>query len=211
MQPLPPPSYDRTKVFVYIPSHNGQIWCGCAGGLAQTMAAGRAGGMSFLTQGSAINQVRNRIASVFLKSQFDVLVCIDADIEFTVKDFDFLMEGPELIATAEYVRKMEEYKPITFGMGFVRIHRKVFEALDNLTNGDGEPLVHHYRDDGDEMRDYFRTGASSDGRWMAEDFGFWSLVDMAGIKPKIEKRTRLKHWGSKAYAYVGDADFAGAN
>lgn len=205
MKAIPPPSYDRTKVFVHIPSHNGQIWCGCAGGLAQLAAAGRFGGMAFHVQGSAINSVRNQIANNFKLTKFEELVCIDADIEFTVQDFDYLMEGDELIATAEYVRKQDVYMPVTFGMGFVRINRAVFEALDNLTTEDGAPMVHHYREDGYERRDYFRTGASSDGRWMAEDFGFWTLVHLAGITPKVEKRTRLKHWGIKSYDYVGDA------
>jgi hypothetical protein len=207
----PAVSYDRTKVLIAIPSHDGRIWCECAGGLAQVMSHGRAGSMYFHVQGSCIGGIRNEIAGIFLRSRFDTLVCIDSDIGFTLTDFDLLMSGDEKIATAEYCRKSDEYKPVTFGMGFVRIHRSVFHTLDNLTDEQGCERVHSYFKDGNLERDYFRTGASSDSKWMAEDFGFWSLVHMAGITPKVEKRTRLNHWGIKCYSYQGDAEFAGAN
>jgi hypothetical protein len=193
---------------VAIPSHNGQIFVECAGGVAHCVAGCRFGNFYFHVQGSCINHIRNQIAGIFLRAtQFDILVCIDADIGFTQQDFDYLMEGSEDIATAEYCRKHEDYVPVTFGMGFVRIHRRVFEALDNLLDDAGNPLVGTYYEGPNMERDYFRTGASSDSRWMAEDFGFWSLVHLAGIKPKVEKRTRLNHWGLKAYKYRPDAEF----
>lgn len=200
-------SYNPRKVMVAIPTHNGQIFAECAGGIAQCVAAQRFGNFYFHVQGSCINHIRNQIAGIFLRSEFDTLVCIDADIGFTCQDFDFLMEGEEIIATAEYCRKMMEYSPVTFGMGFVRIHRSVFAKLDNLMDDEGKPLVGTYYEDGHIERDYFRTGASSDSKWMAEDFGFWSLVHLSGIKPKVEKRTTLKHWGMHAYVYRHDTEF----
>lgn len=207
--PLQPPTYDVSKVLVTIPTHDGKIWCDCVGGIAQSIAARRFGSTYFHVQGSCIGHIRNQIAGIFKRqTQFDTLICIDSDIGFSVQDVDYLMEGDEPIATAEYVKKLEQYLPVTFGMGFVRIHRSVFETLDALLDADGKEVVHGYYEHGQLERDYFRTGASSDSRWMAEDFGFWSLVHLAGIKPKIEKRTALRHWGIKSYNYIPPGEFA---
>jgi len=197
---------DPRKILVSIPTHDGRIWAGCAGGISQCVAAQRFGNFYFHAGGSCINHVRNQMASIFLKSQSEILICIDSDIEFTVQDFDFLMSGPEMIGTALYLKKVERYLPVTYGMGFVRIDRQVFEILDQLVDDTGRPMVAEYYENGHIEKDYFRTGASSDARWMAEDFGFWSLVQLAGITPQIEKRTRLKHWGMKSFNYVGDVE-----
>lgn len=46
----------------------------------------------------------------------------------------------DALVCAEYSYKNEELAPCKLGMGFVRIHRSVFEALANLTH-DGGPTV----------------------------------------------------------------------
>lgn len=216
---------DPRSILVAIPTHDGKIWADCAGGIGHCIAGQRFGNFYFHVQGSCIPHIRNQIAGIFLRSKFEWLMCIDSDVGFTVKDWDFLWEGEELIATAEYPKKDGSNLPVTFGMGFVRIHRSVFETLNRLIlTEDGAKVcppdavidslhcaVGTYYEKGNIDRDYFRVGATSDSRYMQEDFGFWSLVHLAGIKPKIEKRTKLKHWGSRCYEYVADFEREGAN
>lgn len=201
---------DPRSILVAIPTHDGKIWTDCAGGIGQCIASQRFGNFYFHVQGSCINHIRNQIAGIFRRSTFEWLMCIDSDIGFTVKDWDYLWEGDELIATAEYPKKNGTNLPVTFGMGFVRIHRSVFDTLEKLTI-EGAEAVSRYYESGNIELDFFRTGASSDSRWMSEDFGFWSLVHLAGVTPKIEKRTKLKHWGVKCYEYVAEFEQEGAN
>jgi hypothetical protein len=214
---------DPKSILVAIPTHDGKIWADCAGGLGHCIAQQKFGNFYFHVQGSCINHIRNQIAGIFMRSQFEWLMCIDSDVGFTAQDWDLFWEGEELIATAEYPKKDGSNLPVTFGMGFVRIHRSVFERLMSLRMDDaggviqdprsdaGHDLVSRYYEKQHIECDFYRTGASSDSRWMAEDFGFWSLVHLAGIKPKIEKRTKLKHWGVKCYEYVADFEREGAN
>jgi hypothetical protein len=213
---------DPRSIFVTIPTHDGKIWGDCAGGLVHCVAQQRFGSFYLHVQGSCIPHIRNQIAGIFLRSKFEWLMCIDSDVGFTVNDWDLFWQGDEIIATAEYPKKDGSNLPVTFGMGFVRIHRSVFEALRELratddgvirdpTGQQGHELVGQYYEKGHIDHDYFRVGATSDSRYMQEDFGFWSLVHLAGITPKVEKRTKLKHWGVKCYEYVADFERDGAN
>lgn len=46
----------------------------------------------------------------------------------------------DVLVCAEYAYKTEDYKPVSFGMGFVRIHRSVFETLQNLKHEPGQTV-----------------------------------------------------------------------
>jgi hypothetical protein len=162
----------------------------------------------------------------FLASQFDQLVFIDADIGFSAQDFKLLMNypmvkgetvlppdhlefeaaatldrnGEALISCAEYSRKTEAHEAVRLGLGFCKISREVFVAIDNLKNDDGSPAIDQYMSNGSLISDYFISG-SRQGRWLGEDQGFFILCHMAGIVPRIEQRTNLMHVGRKVYAY----------
>lgn len=51
----------------------------------------------------------------------------------------------DMLVCAEYVYKNDDLRPVTFGMGFVRIHRSVFETLQQLKY-DGGSMVEVRRD-----------------------------------------------------------------
>lgn len=51
----------------------------------------------------------------------------------------------DMLVCAEYVYKNDDLRPVTFGMGFVRIHRSVFETLQQLKY-DGGSTVEVRRD-----------------------------------------------------------------
>lgn len=210
------------SILVAIPTHDGKIWADCAGGIGHCIAGQRFGNFYFHVQGSHIQHIRNQIAGIFMRSKFEWVMLIDSDIGFTVEDWDLFWEGDEIVATAEYPKKDGSNLPVTFGLGFVRVHRDVFTTLQALratddgvildpTGQQGHELVMQYYEKGNVEHDYFRSGATSDARFMQEDFGFWSLVHLANIKPKVEKRTKLKHWGSKCYEYAPEFAQEGAN
>lgn len=230
---------DPKTVLIATPTHDGKVEAGYAGGLAGAMAAGYAGSVSFLMGNSDIGAARCHIAHQFLQSPFEWLVCIDADIQFSVKDFGMLMsvapdiqvgadqewlrysrlgdkpgelissEGvaqfqyaPELAVCAEYARKTEGREPVRFGLGFARIHRSVFERLNALNHEDGTEAVEQFMHQGQLVREYYPMVTMGDGRRCGEDGGFWTLVRLAGITPRIEQTTRLIHWGRQAYPYL---------
>ena len=218
---IPDNMIDPLTVLICTPSHAGKVETSYAGGLASCASAHLFGNMAFLNNNSHVSLARDTMADGFLRSPFEWMVFIDDDIGFTERDFRILMDYPVndvppmddsyaskdekgrvLISCAEYSRKDEQNTPARFGLGFTRIHRKVFEALDALTFDNGEERVRQYRHQGRMLRDYFISGAMTDGNFLGEDTGFFSLVRLAGITPRIEQRTRLIHTGRKQYAYV---------
>jgi hypothetical protein len=177
--------------------------------------------MSFLNGNSHVSLARDTMADGFLRSPFEWMVFIDDDIGFTERDFRILMDYPVenlppiddslatrdekgrvLISCAEYSRKDEQNTPARFGLGFCRIHRSVFAALADLKFETGEERVRQYRHQGRMLYDFFISGAMTDGNFLGEDTGFFALVRLAGITPRIEQRTQLIHTGRKQYVYV---------
>lgn len=121
----------------------------------------------------------------------------------------------DAIVCAEYSYKTPDCPPCRGGMGFVRIHRSVFETLQQLKHDDGAAKLWQFTKNGGIYTDYFPDGAALSylvpgSPWTGEDHGFFILCSIAGIKPRIETRTRLHHVGTMAYPYFGGEDSAGA-
>ncbi len=93
---------------------------------------------------------------------------------------------------------------VKFGLGFCRISRAAFEKILATDNPDtGAPLVGSWddREVNLQIPDLFPSGPAIAGSmYMAEDHGFWHLVQRAGIIPFFEPRVRLVHIGMKEYA-----------
>lgn len=218
---------DPTKVLIATPCHDGKVEAAYAGGIAACASAHLFGNIVFLNSISHVALARNKIAQGFLQSAYDWLVFIDSDIAFSERDFRLLMdyplrdsassedfdgefedvlsrtpEGEVLISCAEYARKVDDDSAVRFGMGFCRIHRSAFGMLDSLTKEDGSERVNAFFHNGSLCRDYFISGCMSDGHWLGEDHGFFSLCRLAGIIPRIEQRTTLLHWGRKPFPYI---------
>lgn len=172
---------DPRTVMIAIPCYDGKVMSETSGALQS--CAGLFGAVSFPTECSHVSLVRNIIAGQFLSSQFEWLVCIDADIAFSRRDFELLLEpcdlgqeyvdpqstepgnlpprpsrvvlaqstslqtpdskavaAADMLVCAEYVYKNDDLRPVTFGMGFVRIHRSVFETLQQLRHDGGSTV-----------------------------------------------------------------------
>jgi hypothetical protein len=230
---------DPRTLHIAMPCGDGRLMsetCGSIVGVTGKFAA-----LSMPAEVSNVSLVRNQIASNFMASKFEWMVCIDSDIAFSTEDWRYLTEpidqpsvdvnhpepsrcltaqvvgrGPQgfitenapadILVVAEYPFKDGSGNPIKFGMGFVRIHRSVFERLQKLTNHDGTARLWSMLHKGIELYDYFPSGPLihqliPTADWNGEDAGFFTLCMLAGIIPRIETRTRLTHIGRIGYHY----------
>ena len=198
---------DPKTVIVTIPAYDGKLKTHCVGGLTASM--GLFAGLGFINGYAAVNQARNEIANNFLKSKFEHLVCIDSDIGFTRQDLEYLLEGDEEAVCAEYARKVDTEDPnnfvkpgnAEFGLGFARIHRGVFERIADKKRDTGEDYCSRYFRAGELAIDFYPTGAAFDGSWFGEDHGFWHLARLVDATVRVERRTRLVHYGRKCWQY----------
>jgi hypothetical protein len=216
---------DPTKVLICTPTLDGNVVCGYAGGLTASAGGGMVGNVAFLQGVSHVALARNLMTESFLKAEhFQWQVWIDADIEFTPRDLALLLdinaetlegakeenpegttlddEGHALIVTAEYARKVETRTAVRFGLGFTRIHRSVYQRLIDTRDEAGAPRIGQFQHKGQLLNDFYPSGAGFSGIWFSEDTGFFHLVRLAGITPRIEQRTHLKHIGRVAYDYI---------
>lgn len=226
---------DPQSVLIAIPAFDGRWESVTGAGLFEIARAQMAVHLAKLDGNSNIALARNMVAHSFLKSPCEWLVFIDADMGFTANDYAILMDwakdappplDPELHAAAtqvsfgetnpdpvallvscEYARKVDNATPARMGLGFARIHRSVFEALDALTLESGEARIDSFMFQGQHVADYFLCGCV-EHRYMTEDTGFFSLCRMAGIHPRIEQRTKLVHVGKRIFPYFADAAVA---
>jgi hypothetical protein len=220
---------DPKSVLIAIPAFDGRWESVTGAALFEVARAGMASNLAKLDGNSHIALARNMIAHSFLKSPFEWLVFIDADIGFTVDDFAILMdyakdapppldaeleeaatllslgEKPKLwetpaLVSCEYARKIDNAPPARLGLGFARIHRSVFASLDALTLETGEARIDSFMYQGQHVSDYFLSGCV-EHRYMTEDTGFFSLCRLAGIHPRVEQRTNLVHVGKRVFPY----------
>lgn len=110
-------------------------------------------------------------------------------------------DGDDEIVCAEYSKKNDSGDVVRFGLGFTRIHRSVFSKLDEVKDSEsGAPLLDYFLFKGKMVTDYFLSGVMAH-QYFTEDMGFFQVVRMAGITPRIEQRTHLLHTGKKQYPY----------
>lgn len=160
---------------------------------------------SYLTEkgNSSIALARNNIANVFLKNtKFDSMIWIDSDILFTREDIEAIQAGDENAVCATYAKKDDTGDVATWGMGFARIDRCVFELLVEYKYA-CEVFVPGWNR---VMHDFFICGSALNPKdptgmriWLNEDTGFWSLVKNAGIRARLETGLDLGHVGRKVY------------
>lgn len=83
---------DPKSILIATPAASGEVVTGYAGGLAATFANGYAGNVTFLDGCSDVGSARCQIAHAFMRSTFEWLVFVDADIQFSHRDFGMLMQ-----------------------------------------------------------------------------------------------------------------------
>lgn len=167
---------------------------------------------------SQVSTARDYVAHFFLtRTDCEWLVWIDDDITFSRQDWAHLMDqqGSEAAVCAEYMKKTQDLSPqvANFGLGFARVHRSVYEQLDELVTETGAPRLMRYRSSveingqrsTEEFVEYHPVGVAPDSsRRFGEDHGFWLMVRLAGILIRKETRTKLGHTGSYTWWYDHD-------
>jgi hypothetical protein len=211
---------DPRTICLAIPCHTGRVDVLCANGVCNVIGTGRLANQPLWQYGgSDVRAVRNSIAHQFLnRTTAEWLVMIDDDIGFSVRDWDYLFEDEagERAVVAEYLQKTAERRIAHFGLGFCRVHRSVFEALEQLTGEDGTPWVKQGMYCGQLLWDYYCNGVNAAGEYRGEDHGFWTLVRLADVQLRVERRTNLVHSGRGEWRYDAQelatvADDSGAN
>lgn len=82
------------------------------------------------------------------------------------------------------------------------------QLIASITTSTDTPRLWQCTHNGRMFYDFYPSGAMLSaglphGDWKGEDHGFWTLCRLAGLIPRIERRTRLIHIGRKAYGYEG--------
>lgn len=151
---------------------------------------------------SLVNEARNRIAHKFLHNHernLEWLFWIDSDIGFTTQDWCYMTDTDEPLVVAPYAKKSFDNTRVDTGFGFVKVHRKVFNAIAALLNEDGSERVPRFFHSGELHVDYFPVGATGNGQWCGEDAGFFAWAGIAGFPYRIEERCDLIHYGRHGY------------
>jgi hypothetical protein len=156
----------------------------------------------FFGGNSDIALTRNTMMNRFLQTSYEWMMLVDSDIAFTRQDWELLWEGDEDIVTASYSKKKIGAAPINFGLGFTRVHRSVFQKMNDLQQENGESeLIPRFYHDGQVMVAYCTSAPNAESRWVGEDRCFFLNASMVTQKFRNEQRTRLKHIGRFAYHY----------
>jgi hypothetical protein len=197
------PNIDPTKIQIAIPGGRGYDGL-CVLGMIALYRLGYVVVDPLMIGGTPVSIPRMLLVSEFLRGPCEWLLFIDDDIGFRPEDFCYLFEdiNGELAVCAEYLKKTADRRyAVSYGLGFARIHRSVFETLKLLAHPDGSPACAPGDIFGCPVNDFFPMGFVPTGKYIAEDHGFWALCHQANIKVRIEKRTHLAHTGQYRWIY----------
>ena len=173
------------------------------------------------TNESLIARARNTSVMEFLKHDYQKLLFLDADIEFSPEDVSKLWNMDVPIACAAYSMKRKDFplsawvggklmrmtdltdKPnpleVDFcGTGFLLIDRAVFDKMKESRPDD----VHIEGQSLEECFTWFNTTVEDDrGKriFLSEDYFFCKRARELGYSILMDTSIRLKHWGTWAY------------
>lgn len=164
---------------------------------------------------SLVTRARNTSAATFLtQTDYERLLFIDADIEFSPDDVISLWEMDEDVAVAAYAMKrpdkplsawvggnlvkldgLSDPTPVDYaGTGFMMIKRGVFERMR-----EANPAIEHTEGIVGQCWQFFDIGIVN-GVSLSEDYWFCHQWRSLGGRVMLDPSIRLKHWGRCAYA-----------
>ena len=179
-------------------------------------------GIMTVANESLITHGRSRIANFFVNNtEFEYLFCLDADVAFSPEDMLKLYSYQKAIVSASYPMKTlpirhcyELYNPVKLcgnlvkiggiGMGFVLIHRSVFEKLNKhyselkyfpgLNNSNYPITEKEYHN----SYHYFAE-MNKEGKYLGEDMSFFHRVSDIGYDVWMDTSIELQHIGSHVF------------
>ena len=179
-------------------------------------------GIMTVANESLITHGRSRIANFFMNNtEFEYLFCLDADVAFQPEDILKLYSYQKPIVSASYPMKTipirhcyEVCNPVKLcgnlikiggiGMGFVLIHRNVFEKLNRhyselkyfpgLNNSNYPITEKEYHN----SYHYFAE-MNKEGKYLGEDMSFFHRVSDIGYDVWMDTTIELQHIGSHVF------------
>lgn len=166
------------------------------------------------TNESLITRARNTSAASFLKTSFQKLMFIDADIEFRAEDVAMLWNMNLAVVCGAYRMKTQDSKLSVWkdgklveadgfseptavdyaGTGFMMIDRSVFEVLM-----ENHPQWEHQEGNIDGNCWGFFQDPIEDGFHMSEDYFFCKRWRELGGEIIWHPQVKLTHWGQCGY------------
>ena len=179
-------------------------------------------GIMTVANESLITHGRSRIANFFVNNtEFEYLFWLGADVAFSPEDMLKLYSYQKPIVSASYPMKTlplrhcyELYNPVKLcgnlvkiggiGMGFVLIHRSVFEKLNKhyselkyfpgLNNSNYPITEKEYHN----SYHYFAE-MNKEGKYLGEDMSFFHRVSDIGYDVWMDTSIELQHIGSHVF------------
>ena len=172
-----------------------------------------------------VSKARNALTALFLRSKYDYLLFIDADVEFnpeavirmlvTKKDIiltPYRVKFPQDVNIAKYSVSFPDDKNVSIlpgdlveisegPAGLMLIHRKVFEFL--MDSCPRLKIKHPFQKESDPyLYNFWDTTFDLDrGLWRGEDISFCRLARDYGFKIYANIKSRTTHHGS--YGWPG--------
>lgn len=179
-------------------------------------------GIMTVANESLITHGRSRIANFFMNNtEFEYLFCLDADVAFNPEDMLKLYSYQKPVVSASYPMKTlplrhcyEVYNPVKLcgnlikiggiGMGFVMIHRSVFEKLNRYyselkyfpgLNNSNYPITEK------EYHNSYHYFAemNKEGKYLGEDMSFFHRLTDIGYDVWLDTSIELQHIGSHVF------------
>lgn len=204
-------------IFVGVPTYDGKVHWTTMGGLVQVARFCGEKRLSVCVDvipGDAfIDKARNTIAHRFLRTEFEEVVFIDADVGFDLPAFSALMSLPGDIVMGMYRVKDDQlrfpgliHEPLTRHpqsrrlikmqngpAGFMRVKRKVFEAMRERW-----PDNWYHAGELGNMHDFFECGREFH-HFRGEDIKFCERAQDCGFEVWAVQDIQLDHTGPKTY------------
>jgi hypothetical protein len=211
-------------VLICIPSYSNHplLQCSQEAFNAKNNPASVVGDIQWYNGDSLVSRGRNKLAKMFLDTNYKYLMFIDDDIAFSWAHINQLRHHNKPIIGGIYCKKKLMPEPVMntrigdedglsvmreIGTGFMMIRRDVFGAFKEWYREDS------YQADTDEpngiYHDYFKVGvpswtkakATDPGRYLSEDYYFCQAAAQIGIKTHLDGSIIVGHHGQAVYPF----------
>lgn len=202
-------------VMIGFPAYDNRTECDIAQELYEAVSdpSCPVGKVQYYNGDSLVTRARNKVAKMFLDSEFKYLMFIDSDIKFHRSHIARLRSHNKPIVGGVYLKKTLPYQPVMnaelgeedglkvmreIGTGFMMIRRDVFGALAFWYDiaykpDDDEPQGGNYFD-------FFQVGRKpGQDRYLSEDYYFCQMAADLGIKTYLDASIIVEHWGKMKY------------
>lgn len=226
-------SYDLTgkKIFIGLPAYDFKIGVKLAMSLAEFCVKAQSHGvnvqMANISGCSVVSRARNSIVKLFLESDCDHLLMVDADMVINADDIFRLLafnQTRPIVAGVGVARKKEKVyfscldqdadgnvlmdpmglvKATRVGTGFIMIQRQVFETLKEK-HPEWEYFDHNHNCN---MVAFFDFKLSQEEGYMGEDFVFCERAREEGFTVWIDPTIKLGHMGLHEFEGSFGEDF----